>query len=201
MLSYKTSPPTRQKRRSIPSTWRVRNCGISLPDIEPRTFSFNSPHGACPVCTGLGIQKEFDADLIIPNKQLSLDEGAILPWHREGNGQHYMNQLITATAQSFMAFLRTSPLPGSAPSNSRSSCMEVAHGDIITVNYINQYGRQRTYDTTYEGDNPDPSEALSRVHIRLCEKRDGALHDGSHVPPHAKAAASNRRPSPSRLWG
>ena len=54
-------------------------CGISLPEIEPRTFSFNSPHGACPTCTGLGSQMEFDPDLIIPDKTKSLADGAIKP--------------------------------------------------------------------------------------------------------------------------
>ncbi len=55
------------------------DCGISLGEIEPRTFSFNSPHGACPACTGLGIKMEFDPDLVIPTKSLSLAQGAIHP--------------------------------------------------------------------------------------------------------------------------
>ena len=54
-------------------------CGISIPALEPRDFSFNSPHGACPDCTGLGTKQEIDPDLIIPNKKLSLAEGAIKP--------------------------------------------------------------------------------------------------------------------------
>ena len=58
-------------------------CGISLPEIEPRTFSFNSPHGACPTCTGLGSQMEFDADLIVPDKSKSLTDGAVRPWDRD----------------------------------------------------------------------------------------------------------------------
>ncbi len=56
------------------------HCGISLGEIAPRTFSFNSPHGACPACTGLGVKLEIDPDLVIPNKELSLAEGAIRPW-------------------------------------------------------------------------------------------------------------------------
>ena len=57
-------------------------CGTSMPEIEPRTFSFNSPHGACPSCTGLGFKLEVDPDLVIPNKELTLAGGAILPWAR-----------------------------------------------------------------------------------------------------------------------
>jgi excinuclease ABC subunit A len=58
-------------------------CGISLAEIEPRTFSFNSPHGACPTCTGLGSQMEFDPDLIIPDRTRSLAGGAVKPWARD----------------------------------------------------------------------------------------------------------------------
>jgi excinuclease ABC subunit A len=55
-------------------------CGFSLGEIEPRTFSFNSPHGACPACAGLGVKLEIDPELIVPNKELSLSKGAIQPW-------------------------------------------------------------------------------------------------------------------------
>ncbi len=60
------------------------HCGISLGEIAPRNFSFNSPHGACPACSGLGVKLEIDPDLVIPNRELSLAEGAILPWTRSG---------------------------------------------------------------------------------------------------------------------
>jgi excinuclease ABC subunit A len=56
-------------------------CGISIPDIEPRTFSFNSPHGACPACTGLGKKLEVDVNLVVPNPKLTIGEGAIRPWY------------------------------------------------------------------------------------------------------------------------
>jgi excinuclease ABC subunit A len=60
------------------------DCGISLEEIEPRIFSFNSPYGACPKCSGLGTKLEIDADLVIPDKNKSIREGAIVPWHRTG---------------------------------------------------------------------------------------------------------------------
>jgi len=59
-------------------------CGISIEEIEPRTFSFNSPHGACPECTGLGVKTEIDPDLVVPDRNLSLEEGAIVPWAKAG---------------------------------------------------------------------------------------------------------------------
>jgi len=126
------------------------HCGISLPEIEPRTFSFNSPHGACPSCTGLGFQREFDAELIIPDTELSLDDGALRPFHREGGGQNYLNQLIKATADQY-------GIPTDIPTSrlSPEQMNIIMHGsrqsDVITVHYQNQYGRYRSYDTTFEG--------------------------------------------------
>ena len=76
-------------------------CGISLPEIEPRTFSFNSPHGACPACTGLGTRKELDAGLVIPNRRLSLSEGAIQPWARSGTSSPYYYSLLSGVASHY----------------------------------------------------------------------------------------------------
>ena len=58
------------------------NCSLSFGELAPRNFSFNSPHGACPDCTGLGVKLEIDPELVLPNKNLSLAEGAIVPWTR-----------------------------------------------------------------------------------------------------------------------
>ena len=74
-------------------------CGISLPEIEPRTFSFNSPHGACTECTGLGYKLEMDPDLIIPNKSLSLLEGAVMPWTRSGASNGWYLSLMDSVAK------------------------------------------------------------------------------------------------------
>ncbi len=78
------------------------NCGISLGAIEPRSFSFNSPHGACPVCTGLGVQMEPDPDLIIPDKNLSIIEGAITPWAKSfQQGDSWMLEVLEAVGREF----------------------------------------------------------------------------------------------------
>lgn len=76
-------------------------CGINLPEIQPRMFSFNSPHGACPDCTGLGTKLEVDADLVIPNKKLSLREGAIRPWARSNSRQTWYSRMLEAVAGKF----------------------------------------------------------------------------------------------------
>lgn len=74
-------------------------CGISLPPLEPRNFSFNSPHGACEKCTGLGTKLEVDPNLVIPNKKLTIAEGAIRPWSRSSSGQGWYLRILTAVAE------------------------------------------------------------------------------------------------------
>lgn len=74
------------------------HCNINLPPLEPRNFSFNSPHGACPDCTGLGTRLEVDPELVIPNKRLSLAEGAIRPWSRTSSNQGWYAQMLDAVA-------------------------------------------------------------------------------------------------------
>ncbi|MBN1856062.1 MAG: excinuclease ABC subunit UvrA [Dehalococcoidia bacterium] len=75
------------------------HCGISIGEIEPRTFSFNNPHGACPVCTGLGVKWEIDPDLVIPNRGLSIDEGAIFPWARNGAMSVWYASMLESIAE------------------------------------------------------------------------------------------------------
>jgi len=74
-------------------------CNISIPEISPRTFSFNSPHGACPVCHGLGTKLEIDPDLVMPNKKLTLAEGAIIPWSATTSHLSWYNRILEAVAK------------------------------------------------------------------------------------------------------
>ena len=76
-------------------------CGINFEEISPRTFSFNSPHGACSECNGLGSKLEIDTDLIIPDKSLSLKDGAILPWSKSKVRDNYYNQMLKAVAEHY----------------------------------------------------------------------------------------------------
>lgn len=74
-------------------------CGINLPEIEPRSFSFNSPHGACEACHGLGTKLEIEENLIIPNKRLSISEGAIMPWSTTTSHLGWYNSILEAVAK------------------------------------------------------------------------------------------------------
>src|SRR5260370_8837619 len=82
-------------------------CGISLPEIAPRTFSFNSPHGACPTCTGLGIQQEMDAELVVTNPELSILQGAIPPWSKFVNGSQWHAAILAAIAKTYPRHFNT----------------------------------------------------------------------------------------------
>lgn len=74
------------------------DCNINFEEISPRSFSFNSPHGACPECNGLGTKLEIDVDLVVPDKSLSLNDGAILPWSKSKNRDNYYNQMLKSLA-------------------------------------------------------------------------------------------------------
>jgi excinuclease ABC subunit A len=125
-------------------------CGISLPEIEPRTFSFNSPHGACPDCQGLGTRPEVDPDLVIPNPELSLAEGAVVPWShaREQEDGYYVQLLRSVCAHFEMPF--EAPVRELSPA--QRQLLLYGSGDTrISIRYRNRQGQQRQYETTFEG--------------------------------------------------
>jgi len=122
--------------------------GTSIPPIEPRTFSFNTPYGACPECQGLGIQKEIDPDLVVPNKDLTLTDGAITGWPTEDKAGYYW-QLLKATAQHFDI-----PLDVPVRQLSQQQMRILLYGsgnESIDVRYRNREGATRHYGTKYEG--------------------------------------------------
>ncbi|HEX7593016.1 MAG TPA: excinuclease ABC subunit UvrA, partial [Anaerolineae bacterium] len=121
---------------------------ISLGEIEPRTFSFNTPHGACPTCTGLGTQMELDPDLVIPNKEQSLAEGAIRANGIDSGGDTYFAKLIEALARKH-GFSMDVPVR----ELTREQLHLILYGseEKIRVRYENQFGQWREYDTSYEG--------------------------------------------------
>ncbi len=77
------------------------DCGINFEEISPRMFSFNNPHGACPECNGLGSKLEIDTNFVVPDKNLSLNDGAILPWSKSGNKDNYYSQMLKAVSDHY----------------------------------------------------------------------------------------------------
>jgi len=121
--------------------------GPSLVELEPRIFSFNSPHGACPRCTGLGSQMEIDPELVVPDSSLSIGEGAIAPWAQSASD--YYDQLTQAIAERYTIDLETPWEKLSAAQ--REFFLHGTNGDRVQVSYRNRFGRRRSYATRFEG--------------------------------------------------
>jgi excinuclease ABC subunit A len=122
-------------------------CGISFSELAPRDFSFNSPYGACPVCTGLGTRFEVDSDLVVPDDTLSLAEGALAPW--AGARFKYFERLIGGIA-TLGGFEVTTPWK-KLRAKDRKLVLYGVNAQSVPVKYRNRYGRVRTYETTYNG--------------------------------------------------
>jgi excinuclease ABC subunit A len=120
---------------------------LAVDDLEPRSFSFNSPYGACPECTGLGIRKEVDPELVVPDGELTLAEGAIAPWSM-GHNAEYFTRMLTGLgdALGFSVDTPWNKLPAKARKAILEGCNEQVH-----VRYKNRYGRTRSYYADFEG--------------------------------------------------
>ena len=125
------------------------HCGISLGELEPRSFSFNNPQGACPTCQGLGIRQEIDPKLVVPNPDLALDEGAILPWSRASTSDTFFAHLLEAVANHY-SFSLSTPWADLAPEH-RRVVLYGSKNEPVKVRYKNKYGRMREYETAFEG--------------------------------------------------
>jgi excinuclease ABC subunit A len=121
--------------------------GPSLVELEPRIFSFNAPHGACPRCTGLGSQMEIDPDLVVPDPTLSIGEGAIAPW--AVSASNYYDQLTQAIAERYDVDLDTAW--EDLPAEAQEFFLYGTNGERIQVSYRNRFGRRRSYATQFEG--------------------------------------------------
>jgi excinuclease ABC subunit A len=121
--------------------------GVSLPELQPRIFSFNSPHGACPRCTGLGSQQEIDPDLLVPDTSLSISEGALVPWSVGNSG--FYESVIQAIAERY-------EIPLDEPWENLSEEEEDlflygTEGERVYVSYRNRMNRRRSYMLAFEG--------------------------------------------------
>jgi excinuclease ABC subunit A len=121
--------------------------GVGLPELQPRIFSFNSPHGACPRCTGLGAQQEIDPDLLVPDPELSISEGALVPWS-VGNSTYY-ESVIQAIADRYEIDIDK---PWRELTEEQQNLfLYGTGGDKVYVTYRNRMGRRRAYMLAFEG--------------------------------------------------
>ncbi len=128
-------------------TFACPDHGVSLPELQPRIFSFNSPHGACPRCTGLGAQQEIDPDLLVPDTSLSISEGALVPWSVGNSG--FYESVIQAIADRY-------EIPLDEPWEDLSDeeqdlFLYGTDGERVYITYRNRMGRKRSYMLAFEG--------------------------------------------------
>jgi excinuclease ABC subunit A len=123
------------------------DCGLSYQEITPRLFSFNNPHGACPECTGLGTRMYFDSELVIPNQELSLREGAIAPWEKRLSGWFHL--ILDALAKAYKFDIRT-PFK-ELPEHVRDVILNGSKGEKIEFWWEEDGERRHTYKKEFEG--------------------------------------------------
>jgi excinuclease ABC subunit A len=122
--------------------------GVSLPELQPRIFSFNAPHGACPRCTGLGSQQEIDPDLLVPDPSLSIDDGALVPWSVGGSSGFY-EAVIQAIADRYE--IDTSKPWSELTEEEQRRFLYGTDGERVYVQYRNRMGRRRQYMLAFDG--------------------------------------------------
>ena len=136
---------------SFSDSFACPDCGISIDEIEPRSFSFNNPFGACPVCTGLGFKSEFDPDLMIPDKTRSLNEGAIavMGWQSSGDKKSYSHALLEALSKEY-GFSLDVPWK-ELPEEAKKVILHGTGGRRIKVYYDSQRTRRNVFFYSFEG--------------------------------------------------
>ena len=133
---------------SFSQAFACPQCGLSFEELQPRNFSFNSPYGACNSCSGIGTRFQVDADLVVPQPDMSLAEGAIGPWR----GRHRMTyyQRLIGSVASVHKIDVYAPW-SSLPEGHKALFLSGGGDDTYTVRYENRFGRQRSYEAKYEG--------------------------------------------------
>ncbi len=166
---------------------------VAIPELEPRTFSFNSPHGACPVCTGLGNRLEVDPDLVIPNGRLTIAEGAIRPYNRINVDAWYMKKMQTvADSYGFSLHVPTGEL--------KPDQLEKLLYGTGSQKYHVSLGSGRGFETTYEGVIPNlerrhketESDFIRRDIERFMQERPCAVCKGRRLKPEVLAVTINK---------
>ncbi len=135
------------KERIFSEHLACHDCSLSFEELEPRSFSFNSPFGACPDCSGIGTKLEVDIDLVIPDDSISIAEGAIAPWS-SGHTSEYFTHLLEGLAEEVTFKF---DVPWKKISEKARNAILNSHEHKVHVKYKNRYGRTRNYSTGFEG--------------------------------------------------
>ncbi len=158
LLLHLPDAPPKEADRLFSEKYACPEHGGSFEEPAPRNFSFNSPHGACPDCTGLGSRLEIDPDMVLPNDELSVDEGAILPWRRMAATESWFSKILEAVAEHY--HFRTDRPIRDLSEKARQILLYGNKGERVGVRYTARNGRTHTFRTTFEGVIPN----LTRRH-------------------------------------
>nr|WP_205834433.1 excinuclease ABC subunit UvrA [Arthrobacter sp. SF27] len=140
---------------------------LAIDEVEPRSFSFNNPFGACPVCTGIGSKLEVDEDLVVPDPELSLGDGAIAPWSLGTATQQYWNRLLEGLSHE-LGF--SMDVPFNELSKDARKAVLYGKDHKVVVQYRNRFGRERKYSTGFEG-------AVQYIHRKHLETESDNARD------------------------
>jgi excinuclease ABC subunit A len=167
------------------------NCGTSIPELEPRIFSFNSPHGACDRCHGLGFQRVIDPELVVPDPTLSLAEGALQPWNRGVTA--YWRRLIASVAEGYG--IDVDKPWAKLKKDEKEVFLYGTGGERHHVSYTNRFGRRRSYQVRFEGivnhlqrryEETDSESNRERIEGYMAEQPCPACH-GARLRPESLA--------------
>ena len=137
----------KDKERTFSEKLACHDCSLSFEEMEPRSFSFNSPFGACPECTGIGTKLEVDQELVIPDDSISINEGAIAPWASRQTSEYFL-RLLEALAGDVKFSMDA---PWKKLSEKAKTAILNGYEYEVHVKYKNRYGRVRNYSTGFEG--------------------------------------------------
>ena len=168
------------------------HCDISIAELEPRNFSFNTPFGACPTCTGLGYKLEVDPELVIQDKSLSLNNGAITPWARAGTNSPWYHSTLESLAEHF-GFSMDTPVREMDPEHLTVILYGTA-GKKLEVSHQTQKGRVYSWNTAFDGVIPN----MERRHVDT--ESDSVRDDiGRYMTQRACATCGGARLKPEVL--
>jgi len=185
--------PPKEGDRLYSERYACPEHGGSFEEPAPRNFSFNSPHGACPDCTGLGSRLEIDPDLVLPNDELSVDEGAILPWRRMAASESWFSKILEAVAEHYD--FRTDVPVRDLSEDARRILLYGNRGERVAVRYRARNGNIHTFKTTFEGIVPNltrrhretGSEAMRAEYERFMTNKPCPSCNGMRLKPESLA--------------
>ena len=171
-------PPSFEERR-YSERYTCPYDGFTIEELEPRSFSFNSPHGACPACTGLGTRLEIDPERLLPDRSRSIKQGAFVAWSRMPMEESWRGRIMEAVAKShgWRVDVPVSKLPPEAIQH----LLYAPRNEKVVIGYRHERG-ENTYVATFEGLVPQSRAPLPRNRIGVHQERARALHDPAALP-------------------